>query len=164
LTRLGGQPRIWRQRSPHAKQCWGALHGGVQGQGGSASTLLSEEIHPPEPAYELYLADQPLRNCIEQAEIARGEREGRTIEEREELRRSRWENKNLREERELPKKPYGPLRNGRRDLEHPSDARFWAQRRNKLRNARETPEAGSTIVGPVSLHNATKGLSAGSFG
>jgi hypothetical protein len=103
LTRLGGQPRIWGQRSPHAKQCWGALYGGVQGQGGSASTLLSEEIHPPEPTYELYLADQPLRNCIEQAEIARGEREGRTIEEREELRRSRWENKILREERELPK-------------------------------------------------------------
>jgi hypothetical protein len=38
------------------------------------------------------------------------------------------------------------------------------ERRNKLRNARDTPEAGSTIVGPVSLHNATKGLSAGSFG
>jgi transposase-like protein len=116
LTRLGGQPRIWRQRSPHAKQCRGALHGGVQGRGGSASTLLSEEVHPPEPAYELNLADQTLRNWIERAEIARGEREGQTTEEREELRRSRWENKILREERELLKKPYGLLRKGRRDI------------------------------------------------
>lgn len=116
MTRLGGQPRIWRQRSPHAKQCRGALHGGVQGRGGSASTLLSEEVHPPELAYELNLADQTLRNWIERAEIARGEREGPTTEERGELRRSRWESKILREERELLKKPYGLLRKGRRDI------------------------------------------------
>lgn len=116
MTRLGGQPRIWRQRSPHAKQCRGALHGGVQGRGGSASTLLSEEVHPPELAYELNLADQTLRNWIERAEIARGEREGPTTEERGELRRSRWESKILREKRELLKKPYGALRKGRREI------------------------------------------------
>jgi transposase len=55
-------------------------------------------------AYELGVADQTLRNWIKQAEIDRGEREGLSTQEREELSRLRRENKVLREEREILKK------------------------------------------------------------
>ena len=55
-------------------------------------------------AYELGVVDQTLRNWIKQAQINRGEREGPTTEEREELRRLRRENKILRQEREILKK------------------------------------------------------------
>src|SRR5215218_7520261 len=67
-------------------------------------------------AYELGIADQTLRNWIKQAQIDRGEREGLTTQEREELRRLRRENRILREEREIPKKSRGLLRKGRRDI------------------------------------------------
>jgi len=55
-------------------------------------------------AHELGISDQTLRNWIKQAEIDRGQREGLTTKEREELRRLRRENKILREEREILKK------------------------------------------------------------
>jgi transposase len=60
-------------------------------------------------AYELGLADQTLRNWIKQAEIDRGEREGLSTQEREELTRLRpEENRILREEREILKKALRP--------------------------------------------------------
>jgi transposase len=55
-------------------------------------------------AYELGISDQTLRNWINRAQIDRGEREGLTTQEREELRRLRKENRILREEREILKK------------------------------------------------------------
>ena len=44
-------------------------------------------------AYELGIADQTLRNWIKQAQIDRGEQEGLTTQEREELSRLRPENR-----------------------------------------------------------------------
>jgi transposase len=55
-------------------------------------------------AYELGISDQTLRNWVKQAQIDRGEREGLSTKEREELRRLRRENRILREEREILKK------------------------------------------------------------
>ena len=55
-------------------------------------------------AYELGISDQTLRSWVKRAEIDRGEWEGLTTKEREELRKLRRENKILREEREILKK------------------------------------------------------------
>jgi transposase len=55
-------------------------------------------------AYELGISDQTLRNWVKQAQIDRGEREGLSTKEREELRRLRRENRILIEEWEILKK------------------------------------------------------------
>lgn len=53
---------------------------------------------------DLDLVESVVRRWVAQAEIDRGEREGLTTEEREELRRLRKENRVLREERDLLKR------------------------------------------------------------
>jgi transposase len=76
-------------------------------------------------AYELGIADQTLRNWIKQVEIDRGEREGLTTREREELRRLRQENRILRQEREILKKEREILKKEREILK--KAAAFFAK-------------------------------------
>lgn len=58
----------------------------------------------PKVAKELGIADESLRRWIRQHEIDEGERDGLTLEERQELSRQCRENKTLRQEREFLKK------------------------------------------------------------
>jgi len=73
-----------------------------------AEALQLARTHPEKSrrqlAYELGVSDQALGKWIKQAEIDRGERDGLSTQEREELRRLRKENRILREEREILKK------------------------------------------------------------
>jgi transposase len=55
-------------------------------------------------AIELGISNETLRSWIKQADTDEARRQGRTTEEREELRRLRRENKVLMEEREILKK------------------------------------------------------------
>ena len=58
----------------------------------------------PKMAKDLGIASESLRRWIRQHEVGKGEREGLTTDEREELSRLRRENKTLKQKREFLKK------------------------------------------------------------
>lgn len=63
--------------------------------------LLRAGRTPEELSKEFEPSAQTIRNWVAQAAVDRGEREGLTTAEREELRNLRRENKRLRQEREI---------------------------------------------------------------
>jgi transposase-like protein len=66
--------------------------------------VLDQKRSVADVARELDLVEQTLYNWLRQERIDRGEREGLTTEERQELARLRRENRQLRQERDLLKK------------------------------------------------------------
>src|SRR5215211_3414029 len=68
-----------------------------------------------EIAADLGVSRESLRLGVQQAQIERGERDGLTGDEREELRELRRRVPLLEQEREILKKSRGPLREGERD-------------------------------------------------
>jgi putative transposase len=66
-------------------------------------------------AQELGISTTSLRNWFKQAQIDRGEHQGLTTEERDELKRLRRENRILKQEREILKKSSSLLRQGEWD-------------------------------------------------
>jgi transposase len=66
--------------------------------------VLDQKRSVADVARELDLVEQTLYNWLRQEHIDRGEREGLTTEERQELARLRRENRQLRQERDLLKK------------------------------------------------------------
>ena len=72
---------------------------------GDAVRLVKSSGKPvAQIARELGVSFESLRHWIKQAEIDRGDRQGLTTDEREELRRLRRENRVLQQEREILKK------------------------------------------------------------
>jgi transposase len=101
LTQSGGHSRVWgrslrRGSLQHAEEDRVALPKEFKAEAVQLARS-SPEKSTRQISYELGIADQTLRNWIKQAEIDRGEREGLSTEEREELRRLHRENRILRE-------------------------------------------------------------------
>jgi transposase-like protein len=69
-----------------------------------ASLVIDQKRTTADVARELGLVEQTVGNWVRQERIDRGERDGLSTEEREELARLRRENRQLRMERDLLKK------------------------------------------------------------
>ena len=69
-----------------------------------AALVLDQHRTVADVAREMELVEQTVGNWVRQERVDRGEREGLTTEEREELAKLRRENRQLRIERDLLKK------------------------------------------------------------
>jgi transposase-like protein len=69
-----------------------------------AALVIDQHRTIADVARELDLVDQTVSNWVRQERVDRGQREGLTTEEREELTQLRRENRQLRQERDLLKK------------------------------------------------------------
>ncbi len=90
------------ERSPRDGEDESAVPGGVQARGGRLVKSSGKPV--AQIARELGVSFESLRHWIKQFEIASGQRQGLTTDEREELSRLRRENLTLRQEREILKK------------------------------------------------------------